>query len=108
MGPLMEKTGSASVKAKTIAALFKEVYRRGPWPNEIQCYGVAVSVDFIRKSRPAAAKNEDPSYQPSLATVAAMRQLIGQRKAPYAQLPDVHLPGDILAIQSLNALESAL
>lgn len=109
-----ERLGGELIDAETIEtvskieALFQEVYEIEHCPNKSQCYPVAVAVNVVQKSPAPAVKNERPGYVQSRATFKAMQRLIDERKKAYEVFPDVRLPADVEAINSLAALEKAL
>jgi len=96
-------------RVSKIEALFKEIYRRGPWPNKSQCYPIAVALQNAQKAPRPSAKNDDPNYVQSRATVKAMLRMIEKRAAAYEQSVKIlRLPYYIKAIKDLNALSKAL
>jgi hypothetical protein len=90
-----------------IAELFKAIYKRGPWPNEIQCYPLAVIIGVIRnnesdkKSYKKDFERDNRPLRKRRAFVKKMKQYVTaqQTLGPSISLQEA---------EALGALETAL
>jgi len=90
-----------------VVALFKQHCKRGPWPDESQCYYLRNDINVVANSRPAKALNDDPSFRHRRATISAMEKLISERKKD-DPFPGLRLAAQVEAEIHLEALEQAL
>ncbi|MEI6200474.1 MAG: hypothetical protein WCP68_00825 [Enhydrobacter sp.] len=90
-----------------VVALFKKHCKRGPWPDESQCYYLRNDINVVANAKPAAVLNDDPKYRRRRATIAAMEKLIREMKAQ-DPFPGLRFATQIEAEIHLGALEEAL
>jgi hypothetical protein len=93
---------------KQVAELFKASFQRGPWPNETQCYSVAIWIDIVQKSK-QYKKNfvqENARLRRRRAVIQEMKRLINQQK--HVQLAGLQLSSWLEDDENLKALEVAL
>jgi hypothetical protein len=97
--------------SKRVAELFKASYKRAPWPDESQCYPLAVVITVIRngKSYRTNFERESELRRGRRAVVQATKRLIkDQRKILSVQLASLQLPGWMEDAKNLELLEAAL
>lgn len=70
-----------AVMARQIVQIFEANYKRGPWPNEIQCHDLAVSVLIARWKK--FAQFDESSLPDRRSTVNAMKKLITKQREKF-------------------------
>jgi hypothetical protein len=99
---------------KQVADLFKSNYQHGPWPNEAQCYPVAVMINIVRRSKQYEEdfKKGNVQLRERRAVVEATRRLIDDQKQFFnfhlETYKPLRLSGWLEDLANLEALEVAL
>jgi hypothetical protein len=99
---------------KQVAKLFKANYTRGPWPNEMQCYPVAVAINVIRNNEQYREEfaEENVSLRERKTVVEAIGRLINNQKrilnTQLEQFKPLRLSNWVEDLASLDALEITL
>jgi hypothetical protein len=99
---------------KQVAELFKKNYRRGPWPNDAQCYPVAAIINVVRNSKGYRETfiEGNVTLRGRRAVVEATRRLLdNQKKILNTQLDSfkpLRLSGWVEDLSNLRALDVAL
>ena len=105
------QTGVEQGLCEQVAQLFKANYKRAPWPDESQCYPVAVVITVIRNSK-SYKKNferENKLRRGRRAAVQAMERLIqAQKKILSLQPGGLQLHGWLEDARNIELLEVAL
>lgn len=97
----------AQIPLEAVVSLFKDHCKRGPWPNESQCYWLKNDIDVVKNAKPAKALTDDPSFRHRRATISAMEKLIRERQA-FDLFPGLRLPAQVESEITLKELEQAL
>jgi hypothetical protein len=76
MKPLkLQKKAAAPVPVADVVAMFRKRLKRGPWPNDVDCYRLAIDITAVRHAKPQASKYADKTFADRLATFNAMKKL---------------------------------
>jgi hypothetical protein len=76
MTPLTpRKKAPVEVPLADVVALFKEHFKRGPWPNKDHCYRLAIAINAVKHAKPQEAKYGDKTFARRLAIFNAMQEL---------------------------------
>jgi hypothetical protein len=103
----VKKAAEPDVPLSAVVDLFRWSFKRGPWPNESQCYYLTNDINGVRYAKPAQVLNDDPSFRRRCATINAMQKLIREQRE-YDPHPGLRFPAQIEAGAYLEALEKAL
>jgi hypothetical protein len=90
-----------------VAGLFRQNFKRGPWPKEFQCYHLRNDINVVRNAEPAKVLNNDESYRRRRAIISSVQKLIREQRE-YAPFPGLRFLEQIEAADQLDALEKAL
>jgi hypothetical protein len=76
MAPLTtRKKSREEVPVAEVVALFKEHFKRGPWPDEVHCYRLTIDINAAKRAQPQAAKYRDKTFADRLKTFNEMQKL---------------------------------
>jgi hypothetical protein len=92
-----------NIPSPAVVALFKQTMKRGPWPNESQCYRLANAITIVANHALPKANNELKGYRKRRAIYTAMLKLVRKQKVDQS-IEGLRLPGFV----SLEGLEEAL
>ena len=91
------------IPPSAVVALFKQNMKRGPWPDESQCYRLANAITIVANSASLKANNERKGFRERRAIYNSMLRLVHKQKAAQ-HIEGLRLPGYV----SLEVLEEAL
>jgi hypothetical protein len=73
--PSPPKKAPTTVPRDAVVAMFKECFKRGPWPNEHHCFRLAIDINTVKQAKPQPTKHSDRGFAQRLAIFNAFQQL---------------------------------
>lgn len=87
-----------------VEAMFRQRFKRGPWPNKTDCYRLAIDITAVKYATPQPAKHSDKTFADRLAVFNDFRKLTSaQRKKVERASLGLRLP-NLVVLETLEEL----
>jgi hypothetical protein len=95
------------VSRAAVAKLFKDNYKRGPIPNDLQADYFRNAINAVLNQPTPPSNHSKKGYRRRLATYNAMLRLVREQKKAHDILPGLRLPSLIIVEQYEEQLQGA-